>query len=792
MSGGTTLRAAVADLTLANAFLLNGAATVDTQGFAMTLGGVMSGAGPLTKTGLGSLTLTGNNSYAGDTTVSDGMLQIGGAGRLGQGDYAGSIGINAGATLRYSSSADQTFSGPVNGGGTLVKDTGATSTLTLTNTTTLSSVDIQAGGLENRGSLTAATAMSLSGDGASLLNAAGANVTMQGGAGTLTGGSGAQLVDNAGAINGVVNLGGGDDAYLLRATGTQTGNVDGAGGNDRLRIETAANATRTLGPGAFVNFETIDLNEDASSTGTVAVASGLALDAGPGGGALTLHRGALQLQAASSAVRAATVTIAEAATLSGIGTVYAGTGPGAGLIVNGTISPGNSIGTLNVVGNYIQNGAYNLEFRAPTPGVAPVAGTDNDLIRVSGVATINDGAVLRLFPLSTTAAYDAALTAGNNPTPGKLRYTIIQTTGGMSAGKVSLLGFSGATTETVGNDLQLVLSSANGGRGGGGGGLLVNRAPAGLALVLSQDPQFGCRGSLLGRNTIGFHELRSDEGCLWADGYAQLGGVKRVNGDGAEPWSVAGAKYTTAGVAFGGDRALNRTTFAGGSFTYGNTSAQISDAIGSQSLQGFHGALYGAFDDGVWNAGFSAGYSHYAVDATRNTLLATSPTARARYDMRQYRLGGVLRRTLALDENWWVLPEARLNWEPLTRNAFTEAWGGDANFNSEAIQWNIAKAGAGVILRHRLAYLPAWTAEVELGWQRLLGNTAMPLRGYYQGAPTTLYQTSANAYLRDSASVRGALTNRVSENLSVILNYAGQFNAQRYDNLFNLMVRRVF
>jgi hypothetical protein len=36
---------------------------------------------------------------------------------------------------------------------------------------------------------------------------------------------------------------------------------------------------------------------------------------------------------------------------------------------------------------------------------------------------------------------------------------------------------------------------------------------------------------------------------------------------------------------------------------------------------------------------------------------------------------------------------------------------------------------------------------VELGWQRLLGNTAMPLRGYYQGAPTALYQTSANAYL---------------------------------------------
>ena len=723
MSDDTTLRAVAADLTLANAFTLNGAATVDTQAFALTLGNTVSGSsGELRKTGAGALILT--------------------------------------------------------------------------NTTSLSGVDVQAGALDNRGALAAATSMSLSGNGASLLNGAGANVTVQGGAGTLTGGSGAQLVDNAGAINGAVDLGGGDDAYLLRATGTQTGNVDGAGGNDRLQIETAANATRTLGPGAFINFETIDLNQDASSAGAVAIASGLALDAGPGGGALTLHRGALQLQDASSAVRAGTVTIAGPARLSGVGTVFTGTGPGAGLIVNGAIAPGDgSIGALNVVGDYTQNGAYELAFRAPTPGVAPVAGTDNDLIRVSGVATINDGAVLRLFPLSTAATYDAALTAGNNPTPGQLRYTIIRTGGGMNAGRLSLLGFTGATVETVGNDLQLVLGSAHGGGGGGGGGqvgLLVSQAPSQLGLVLLQDPQFGCRGSLLGRNTIGFHEQRSGKGCVWADGYAQLGGVKSVSGGGAEPWRVAGARYTTGGVAFGGDWALNRTTFAGGSFTYGNTSAQISDAIGSQSLQGFHGALYGAFDDGVWNAGFNAGYSHYAVDATRNTLLATSPTARARYDMRQYRLGGVLRRTLALDENWWVLPEARLNWEPLTRNAFTESWGGDANFSSQSAQWNIAKAGAGMILRHRLAYLPSWTGEVELGWQRLLGNTAMPLRGYYQGAPTALYQTSANAYLRDSVSVRGALTNRLSDDLHVVVNYAGQFNAQRYDNRFNLMVQRVF
>ena len=160
--------------------------------------------------------------------------------------------------------------------------------------------------------------------------------------------------------------------------------------------------------------------------------------------------------------------------------------------------------------------------------------------------------------------------------------------------------------------------------------------------------------------------------------------------------------------------------------------------------------------------------------------------------MRQYRIGAVARRIFQLSETWWALPEARFNWEPLTRNAFAETLGGDANFHSAAEQWNIAKLGAGLILRHRPDWLPTWTAEVELGWRRLLGDTALPLRGVYQGAPGDVYQTSANAYQRDSVSVRGALTNRVSDRLSVVANYAGQFNAQRYDNLFNLMVRQQF
>ncbi len=42
---------------------------------AQTFGGVISGVGSLTQAGTGILTLTGSNTYSGNTTISAGTLQ---------------------------------------------------------------------------------------------------------------------------------------------------------------------------------------------------------------------------------------------------------------------------------------------------------------------------------------------------------------------------------------------------------------------------------------------------------------------------------------------------------------------------------------------------------------------------------------------------------------------------------------------------------------------------------------------------------------------------------------------
>jgi autotransporter-associated beta strand protein len=81
---------------------LDATQTLDAASGAITIGGVISGAGGITKTGAQMVTLSGANTYTGETTVSAGILK---AGVASVANVSGAFGNNSAVTLANASGA---------------------------------------------------------------------------------------------------------------------------------------------------------------------------------------------------------------------------------------------------------------------------------------------------------------------------------------------------------------------------------------------------------------------------------------------------------------------------------------------------------------------------------------------------------------------------------------------------------------------------------------------------------------------------------------------------------------
>jgi autotransporter-associated beta strand protein len=357
----------------------------------LTFDGTITGAGAFAKRGNGTLTLTGNNTYTGGTTISAGTL-AGNSDSL-QGNIANT------AALVFNQSANGTYSGILSGSGSLTKNGAATLTLaggnansgtTLVNSGTLatqgderlgnssaltvaSGALFQLGGNETLGSIAGAGAIDLQSNrltagGDNTSAAFSGNIT---GAGSLTkSGTGTLSLNGTNSLGSGLSIRGGT---LAITSGTTTAN--GVVSVDNL---TSANATLSLGGSAVLNLagaSSVTIGEGLGDSGVLLVSGNATLLIGS-------NMSVGSNQATGSATQTGGNITAPALALGG-----SNGGTGSYTLGAGNLSLGNL--TLASTGSSFTFNGGTLLATANFTATAPNGGTTSIN---SGGGTINTGA----------------------------------------------------------------------------------------------------------------------------------------------------------------------------------------------------------------------------------------------------------------------------------------------------------------------------------------------------------------------------------------------------------------
>ncbi|MEE9211652.1 MAG: autotransporter domain-containing protein [Phycisphaeraceae bacterium] len=339
---------------------------------------VISGTGGLTKIGTETQTLSGINTFTGPTTIDAGTLALTGGAAL---DDASAVSLLNVLNAQLVLNTGETIGSLAGGGGTGGNVNLNANTLTVGSDNTSTSYS---GNVFGTGGLTKVGTGTLTLNG---VNTFTGPTTIDAGTLALTGGA---ALDDASAVSLLDVL----NAQLVLNTSETIGSLAGGGAT-----------------GGNVNFNanTLTVGSDNTSTSYSGVISGApGVLSKTGDGTLTLNganvigttnvtQGMLNISGSVTG----TVNVFTAGTLMGTGTVT-------GTLNNlngGTVAPGNSIGTLNVDGSYVQNSGSTLDVEAQKTGGGVIT---NDVINVTGApgtATLVAGSTIRVIDLAAGGTF---------------------------------------------------------------------------------------------------------------------------------------------------------------------------------------------------------------------------------------------------------------------------------------------------------------------------------------------------------------------------------------------------
>jgi fibronectin-binding autotransporter adhesin len=568
-ANGYTVTGAPLTTTTADTMVRVGDGTGAGAAMAATIGAVIQGAGGLDKTDLGTLVLSGANTYTGGTTIAAGTLQLGSGGTSGS--VVGNITDNAALVFNHSDAV--IYGGIVSGTGTLTQL--GTGTLTLTgNNTYTGSTTVSAGTLQLGNGGTSGGVAGLIVDNAALVINHSNSVTLPGvisGTGTMSqAGTGTTVLTGNNTYTGGTAIAAG--TLQLGSGGTSGSVVGNIADNAALVINRSNSVTLPgviSGTGSFsqAGTGTTILTGNNTYTGGTAVHTGT-LQLGSGGttGSITGN-----ITDTTSLVFNRSDAITYGGVISGTGSVTQnGTGvltltasntyTGATIINQGVVafSSPNNLGTLGnpivfnggtlrylsgafgfigrpisvlAGGATVDSNAFSTEFRGVASGVGGVTKIGAGTIAVTGANTYTGGTTINGGAIQLGTGGTSGSIAGNVVDNASLIFDRSDTLtfAGVISGTGAVSQIGTGTTILTGNDTYTGATTISAGRlqigAGGASGSIVGPVTDNAALVFNRSDALGYGGVISGTGTL----AQSGAGILTLTGANTYTGATSVN-----------------------------------------------------------------------------------------------------------------------------------------------------------------------------------------------------------------------------------------------------------------------
>ncbi|WP_156433482.1 autotransporter-associated beta strand repeat-containing protein, partial [Bradyrhizobium retamae] len=797
----------------------------------LTWAGNISGAGQFIKDGNGELELTGTNTYSGGTMLNAGTLRVASDDKLG----AAGKGITFhGGALRASETFTSARAVELAFGGAFLVDAGKTLTLSgivsgkdtniLTKigegTLILTGANTFTGTIQNNGGTVQGNTTSLRG-----------NIAFDANTGVAKSVVFDQATDGTFAGN-ITGLGNDPGVGSLRKIGAGKLTLSGTNnytGGTTVSAGTLQGTSNSLKGNILNNAALIfDQNFDGTYADVIS-GSGTLTKNGTGKlsvsgiqtftGATNINAGNLNVN--GSLKSSSVVNVNKGGTLSGNGTL--------GNVKNngGTVSPGNSIGTLHIDGNFDMgpDSKYYVELN----------GTTSDRIEVTGTANIQSS----IFEI----AHDTN-TASAPVLPGKT-YTLLTTQGGLTvtsptvavadfpflAFTLSTDGFNGYLTtarsavsfadlastpnqKAVASALESTAAShplwqqvvgASEAQARAAFTSLSNASiHANAAGVLSEQSQY-LRDAVTGRlrqdfaygtplaqagNALSYADetLRNAYASLpfykappaaaaprpaqvysvWAQA---LGSQGTLNGDG----NAAKTDHSLGGVISGLDVTFNGTWRVGLAGGYSHSSFRSPDIAASGSSDSYHIAAYGGGQFGAWGLRGGASFSWNDMLTSRQVAVVNVvDTQRGDYALKTTQVFGEVGYTYAFRAGAL---------EPFLNLAYVRVDGGVNELGLAAMTGSatLDTAYTTLGLRGATALTQTLTARGTLGWRHAFGDvTPLATLAFQSGSPFAL---AGSPIARDALVAEAGLDYAVGANASLGISWAGQFADRSHNNM---------